>query len=130
VIGPREPLLDVVPGREKIVVEARIRPQDIDHVRKDSAAEVRLSAFESHASPLIAGKVTFVSPDRVSGANGQDSWFVATVELDGDDVERHAGIRLTAGMPAEVYVTTPERTLLDYMTAPLRIFATRAMREP
>ena len=131
VVGPREPILDVVPGQEKLVVEARIRPQDIDHVRKDARAEVRLvNAFDSRSSPLLPGKVAFVSADRVKAADSPDSWFVATVELDAAQIERHPGLRLQAGMPAELYVTTPARTLVAYLAKPLEVFASRAMREP
>jgi len=131
VIGPREPILDVVPGQEKLVVEARIRPQDIDHVRKDARAEVRLvNAFDSRTTPLLPGRVAFVSADRVKAADSPESWFVATVELDATEIARHPGLRLQAGMPAELYVTTPARTLVAYLAKPFEGFASRALREP
>lgn len=131
VIGPREPILDIVPGHEKLVVEARIRPQDIDHVRQDAPAEVRLlSAFDARSMPLLRGRVAFVSADRVRAGDGSDSWFAATVELDAAELARHPRLRLHAGMPAELYVTTPPRTLLEYLARPLTLFAGRAMREP
>jgi HlyD family type I secretion membrane fusion protein len=131
VIGPREPILDVVPGQEKLVVEARIRPQDIEHVRKEARAEVRLvNAFDSRTAPLLAGKVAFVSADRIKSADSPESWFAATVELDPAELARHPGLRLQAGMPAELYVTTPARTLVAYLARPLEVFASRAMREP
>ncbi len=131
VIGPREPILDVVPGQEKLVVEARIRPQDIDHVRKDARAEVRLvNAFDSRTAPLLVGKVAFVSADRIKFADSPESWFAATVEIDPAEITRHPGLRLQAGMPAELYVTTPARTLVAYLARPLEVFASRAMREP
>src|SRR6185369_8383149 len=105
VIGPREPVLDIVPEREKIVVEARIRPQDIDHVQKDGSADVRLGAFDARDTPLLPGTVVFVSPDRVSGASGNpaEAWFVATIEIDGAALGRRTDLRLHPGMPAEVY---------------------------
>jgi HlyD family type I secretion membrane fusion protein len=131
VIAPREPILDVVPGHEKLVVEARIRPQDIDYVRKDAEAEVRLvNAFDSRSMPLVKAKVTFVSADRVKAADSPESWFVATAELDAADLARHPALRLQAGMPAELYVTTSARTLVEYLAQPLSVFASRAMREP
>ena len=132
VVAPREPILDVVPAHEKLVVEARIRPQDIDYVRKDAHAEVRLmNAFDSRNAPLLPGKVTFVSADRVDARESGQSWFVATVELDAEEArQRHPGLRLQAGMPAELYVTTPARTLFAYLAKPLNAFANRAMREP
>jgi len=131
VIGPREPILDVVPGQEKLVVEARIRPQDIDHVRKDARAEVRLvNAFDARATPLLPGTVTFVSPDRVKAADGAESWFAATVEIEAAEIARRPGLRLHAGMPAELYVATPARSVVAYLAKPLQAFAGRAMREP
>jgi HlyD family type I secretion membrane fusion protein len=129
VIGPREAILDIVPGRERIVVEARIRPQDIDHVRKDGAANVRLGAFAGRDTPLFPGTVVFVSPDRLSNPAGE-AWFVATIEIDGAALARHPDLRLQPGMPAEVYVTTSERTVVAYLAQSLHDFSNRAMREP
>ncbi len=130
VIGPRDPLLDIVPTQEKLVVEARIRPQDVNHVREGSAADVRLSSFDARTTPLMPGTVVFVSPDRYTAPETGESWFVATVDVDASALRERPDIRLQAGMPAELFVTTPERTLFQYLAKPLSAFATRAMREP
>jgi HlyD family type I secretion membrane fusion protein len=130
VVAPREPILDVVPEHEKLVIEARIHPQDIDHVHKDSPAEVRLSAFDARTVPMLPAKVMFISPDRVTDADTGESWFVATVEVDAASLKSYPQIHLQAGMPAELFVTTPDRTLFQYLTKPLNLFASRAMREP
>ena len=130
VVGPREPILDVVPSREKLVVEARIRPQDIDHVYAHSPAQVRLSAFDPRTTPPLPATVAFVSPDRVSNKETGESWFVATVEVDAASLKSRPEVRLRAGMPAELFVTTPERTLFEYLAKPVGVFANRAMREP
>jgi HlyD family type I secretion membrane fusion protein len=130
VIGPRDPLLDIVPTQEKLVVEARIRPQDINHVREHAPAEVRLSAFDARTTPLLDGEVVFVSPDRITSPESGESWFVATVEVDATALKHHPEIELQAGMPAELFVKTPERTLFQYLAKPLNAFAARAMREP
>lgn len=130
VIGPRDPILDVVPSREKLVVEARIPPEDIDYVRRDSVAEVWLTALDPNTAPRLPGTVVFVSPDRVTRPETAESWFVATVEVDASSLARHRDVRLQAGMLAEVYVATPERTLVEYLARPLTVFARRGMREP
>ena len=131
-VGPREPIADVVPEHERLVVEARIRPQDIDKVRKGGAAEVRFDAFDARRTPLLPGRVSFVSPDRVSSADGRDAWFTATVEVDADATSPtpYQPLNLRPGMPAEVFVTTAERTLLQYLLEPLQLFQQRALREP
>lgn len=130
VVGAGEPLLDIVPTEETLVVEARIRPQDIRHVHEGAAAEVRLSAFDARTTPLLPGIVVFVSADRVASQDGRESWYVANVALDPAALGEHPEIVLRAGMPAELFVKTPERTLFEYLVKPLHAFAGRAMREP
>jgi HlyD family type I secretion membrane fusion protein len=129
-LGPRDPILDVVPARERLVVEARIRPEDIDHVRRDGRAEVRFAGLDARTTPLLPGRIVFVSPDRVTRSDGQDAWFVATVEVDAAALGDRAGMRLQPGMSAEIFVTTSSRTLLQYLAEPLDVFTRRAMREP
>jgi HlyD family type I secretion membrane fusion protein len=129
VVGPREPLVDIVPASEKLVVEAQIRPLDINNVRTGQAAEVRLSALDSRTTPLLPGKVVFISPDRITNQDG-NSWYVANVEVDASALQAHPEIHLQPGMPAELFVTTPARTLFAYLAKPLNAFASRAMREP
>jgi HlyD family type I secretion membrane fusion protein len=129
VIGPREPLLDIVPSNEKLVVEAHIRPQDINNVREGSPADVRLSAFDARTTPLLPGKVVLVSADRVTAESGE-SWYVASVEVAAAALKEHPEIQLQAGMPAELFVKTSPRTLFQYLTKPFMAFSSRAMREP
>ena len=129
-VGPRDPILDLVPTQEKLVVEARIRPQDVNHVHQHSIADVRLTGFDARTTPLLSGTVVFVSPDRISSPESNEAWFVATVEVDAGSLSNHRATRLQAGMPAEVFVRTPARTLFQYFAKPLTTFASRAMREP
>jgi HlyD family type I secretion membrane fusion protein len=130
VIAPRDPLLDIVPNNEKLVVEARIRPQDINHVRERSQAEVRLLAFDARTTPLLPGEVTFVSADRMTSSETGEAWYVATVAVSTAALANHPEIQLQPGMPAELFVKTPERTLFQYLAAPITAFTSRAMREP
>jgi HlyD family type I secretion membrane fusion protein len=130
VIAPREPLLDVVPAQARLVVEARIRPEDINHVQKNASAQVRLTSFDARTTPLLSGNVTFVSGDRITSADGRESYFTATVEIDAANLKGHPEIRLQPGMPAELYVATGTRSLFQYLLRPVTSFALRAMREP
>ncbi len=129
-VGPREPLLEIAPANENLVVELHIEPHDIDHVRKDGTAEVRLSAFNSRSTPLLPAKIVGVSPDAVIDPESKQSWYVARVEVQTDELAKYPQLRLQAGMPAEVFVTTPARSLLEYLLEPLGDFARRALREP
>jgi multidrug efflux pump subunit AcrA (membrane-fusion protein) len=129
VLAAGAPIVDVVPSNEMLVVEARIRPQDINHVFAESPAKVRLAAFDARTTPLLPGRVTFVSPDRMTDADTGESWFTATVEVDAAALRHHPEIRLKAGMPAELFVTTSDRTLFEYLVNPITAFTNRAMRE-
>ncbi len=130
VVGPREPLLDVVPLQEKLIVEAHVRPEDIEYVQRDGAAEVRLTAYEYRQMPLLDGKVIAVSADRMVDDKTGATWFNVLVEVDTRRLAEYPGTHMQAGMPAEVYVTTPPRSLFDYLIRPLTNFAARGMREP
>jgi HlyD family type I secretion membrane fusion protein len=130
VIGPRDVLLEVVPTHEAMVVEARIAVEDIEHVRPGAMAEVRLSAYEYRAMPLLQGRVAAVSADRVEDPRTGLAWFSTRIEVDASGLTAYAGAELRAGMPAEAYVTTEPRSLLEYVLRPFSAFARRGMREP
>ena len=129
VLGAGAPILDVVPSNELLVVEARIRTQDINHVYADAHAKVRLAAFDARTTPMLPGRVTFVSPDRMTDAETGESWFAATVEVDAAALKHHPEVQLKAGMPAELFVTTSDRTLIEYLVSPITAFTNRALRE-
>jgi len=129
VLAAGAPILDVVPSNEMLVVEARIRTQDINHVYTDAPARVRLAAFDARTTPMLPGRVTFVSPDRMSDAETGESWFAATVEVDAAALKHQPEVQLKAGMPAELFVTTSDRTLIEYLVDPITAFTNRALRE-
>jgi HlyD family type I secretion membrane fusion protein len=129
-VAPRAPLLDVVPAHEKLIVEARVRTEDAEYVRKGGDAEVRLFGYDAATMKPLPARVTFVSPDRVTSDDGREAWFTATAEVDAAALRGRADVRLQPGMPAELYVTTADRTLIEYLAKPLNVFAGRAMREP
>jgi HlyD family type I secretion membrane fusion protein len=131
VVAPREPLLELVPRQEKLVVDARIDPQDIEHVHVGGMAEVRLLSAEPRRAQPLHARITFVSADRVVQAETGHSWFDVTVEVDAQALSASPQpLHLQAGMPAELFVTTGDRTLLEYLLKPLRGFAARGLREP
>jgi HlyD family type I secretion membrane fusion protein len=126
VIAPRELLLEVVPAAEKLVFDARVAPQDIEHVRPGGAAELRLLGSDAAARSPLAARVVFVAPDRVTEPGTDRTWFEVTLEA---DVAPAGAPALRPGMPAEAYIATGERSLLQYLLKPLNLFSQRAMRE-
>jgi epimerase transport system membrane fusion protein len=133
VVRPGDRLLDIVPQAEKLVVEAQLSPRDIDQVRVGQSAEVRFPAFGTRRLPRLEGRVVAVSADRlVDDTAGQKlPYYLGRVELSGQGLQAlaEARLELRPGMPAEVLVQTGERTLLQYLMAPLRDMGARALKE-
>ena len=129
VIGPREVLMEIVPDEKRLIIEARIRPEDINHVRPGSEADIRLTAYKQRTTPLVQGSVIYVSGDRLVDQQQGIPYYVVHVDVPAKDLEE-VGLRLQAGMPAEVFIRTDERSTFDYLVAPVTSYLRRAMREP
>lgn len=118
-VPPAQPLLQIVPDRDSMIVEARIRPQDVDQVRVGQAARVTFSGFNRQTTPDIPGKLIFVSPDLTSDQRTGQSYYRIKVRLDADALARAPQIALKAGMPAETFVQTGDRSILSFLLKPL-----------
>jgi epimerase transport system membrane fusion protein len=129
VVTPGQPILDIVPEREALVIEGRVSPADIDRVREGLDATIRFSGFSREIVPRVAGKVTNVSADRLVDDKTGASFFLARVEIDAADLERLRHVALQAGMPAEVMINTGSRTLLAYLWEPIGNSMARSFRE-
>ena len=128
VVGPRDVLMELVPADKTLVVEAQIRPEDINHVHTGSAADIRLTAYKQRTTPLVSGRVSYVSADRiVDPQHNNAAYYIAHVEVAPGAL---GDLKMQAGMPAEVFIRTDRRTALDYLLAPVTAFLRRAMREP
>jgi HlyD family secretion protein len=125
-----EPVLEIVPKDESLIVEAKVQPNDIRLIHPGQEAQVHLSAYSMRILPRIKGVVRFASADRVRDAHGDQNHFIAKVEIDRADLALHApGIELLPGMPAEVIFVTENRTLLHYLLSPLTDILRRGLNE-
>ncbi len=130
VVKPGEPLMEIVPRNSEMVVEARVRPDEITKIYKNQPARVQLSAFDRRTTPPVPGTVIYVSADQVSSdtGHGVQAYYVAHVKIDSADLKK-AGAYLYPGMPAICYLTTKRRTILDYLLDPLLQGMDKALRE-
>ncbi|WP_299845903.1 HlyD family type I secretion periplasmic adaptor subunit [uncultured Paracoccus sp.] len=128
VIAAGQPLMDVVPVSDKLVVQATIDPLDIDQVTAGQEAQVWLSALNRRSQHPIEGVVQTVSADRLVDPQTGAPYYLARVELQRAEIEK-GGMPLQPGMSAEVMIHTGARTTLDYLLSPITQFLTRAMRE-
>ncbi|UEM24580.1 HlyD family type I secretion periplasmic adaptor subunit (plasmid) [Skermanella mucosa] len=130
VVHPGEPILDIVPSDDTLVIEARVSPVDIDVVQPGLTAQVHLSAFSSRTTPQIDGIVMSVSADRIIDDVTKQPFYLARVEVDRDSLRKvEPQIELVPGMPAEVLIVTGERTMMQYLLEPFSELFRRSFRE-
>jgi epimerase transport system membrane fusion protein len=133
VLRPGEKILDIVPQNEKLIVEARVSPLDIDRVHAGQMSEIRFSAFKSRDVSKVEGTLVSVSADRLidEADENKSSYYLARVEIPSTSVQELArsNLYLVPGMPAEVLINTGERTLLRYLLDPLANSFARAFIE-
>lgn len=133
VLKPGAHILDIVPGNERLVVEAKLSPQDVDQVRVGQMAEVRFTAFRQRDMPKVEGKLARLSADRMVEESGgtKQPYYLARIEITPEGVRelKRRKLELVAGMPADVLVKTGERTFWHYLTAPLSDMMVRSMKE-
>ena len=100
-------------------VEARIRAQDIDQVRVGQSARITLSGLNRQTTPDFPGRLIFVSPDLTSDQRTGQSYYRIKVQLDAAALAKAPQVVLKAGMPAEVFVETGNRSILSFMLKPM-----------
>ncbi len=130
VIEAGKPVLELLPMREELVLEARVSPKDIDVVKRGQSATVRLTALNQRTTPMLTGEVIYLSADALRDERGGLSdMYVARIRLRATEKFGFSGFRPTPGMPAEVLITTTDRTFLEYLMQPVKDSMARAFRE-
>lgn len=131
VIAPREPLMDIVPQDSRLIVEGKVRVDDITEVSEGKEADVQLNAFKQRTTPKVAGKVTYVSADALvdNTPAGPMPYYQVYVEVDRKSLREIGDLRLAPGMPATAFIKTRARTPLEYLLQPITDTLRKAMRE-
>ncbi|MCL1125254.1 HlyD family type I secretion periplasmic adaptor subunit [Shewanella surugensis] len=119
VILPGQVVMELVPDSDTIIVEAYVKPEDIDVVHSGLSAQVRLTAYDGRNVAPIKGEIIHVSADRFFGLSGKETdGYLVKVRLDSARMLDKA-IKLHPGMSADVYIVLAPRTLLQYLLSPL-----------
>lgn len=128
VVRPAEPIMEIVPDADAMVIEAAISPADIDQVKLGQSARILFSSFNHASTPQIDGKVAYVATDRSDNPESKQSFYTVRIAIDQKEIARE-GLELRSGMPAEVHIATGNRSMLSYITKPLRDQLARAFRD-
>lgn len=129
VLPAGQPLLDIVPDHERIVVIARLKANDVDVVQPGLLAEVRLMPYKTRSVPTLLGKVLDVAADVTIDDRSGAPYYETEIALDRQALDKLKGVKLLSGMPTEVYIQLGQRTLMQYLLQPLHDSFNRAFRE-
>ncbi len=132
IVLPGVKIMEIVPPEDQIIVEARIRPHLIDKVTPGTSAQVRFTALQMASTPIIIGKVDWVSPDRFEEPDRSvypEGYYLARVSVAPEAVNEIMGFKAIPGMPAEVMIKTGERTFFQYLIKPISDRFARAVKE-
>ncbi|OKO80544.1 MULTISPECIES: HlyD family type I secretion periplasmic adaptor subunit [Bradyrhizobium] len=135
VVQPGANLMDIVPLDDTLLVEGRIRPQDIAFIRPDQDAVVKISAYDSSVYGSLKGKVERISADTIvddkaERTERQETFYRVMVRTDKNHLgtEQHP-LPIIPGMVTTVEVLTGEKSVLDYIVKPARLLRDEALRE-
>ncbi|TBY04267.1 HlyD family type I secretion periplasmic adaptor subunit [Rhizobium laguerreae] len=129
VVKPGETLMTVVPLGQQLVVEAMVRPEDVETIAPGQLARVSFPAFARYSLPPLDGVVEVVSADRMTEERSGAPYFAATVVIDKSELAKLEGRKLMPGMSSETMIRTGARTVLSYLAEPIAQNFRRAMRE-
>ena len=124
VISAGQKLMDIVPDRAGLVIEARISPEDIDDLKVGQQAQIKFSSLHERDLPIMDGQISRLSADSFQDEKTGVSFYTAEVIVPPNELDIIRGVRgrdfsLKAGMPVQVLVPLRRRTALQYALEPL-----------
>ena len=129
VINPAEPAMLIVPENDRLVIDAKVAPHDIEQVLQAEKALIRFSAFNQRTTPELEGAVQRVSADLTHDQQTNESYFMVRLAIPEAELAKLGDKRLVPGMPADVQIRTQYRTALSYLLKPLEDQISKAFRE-
>lgn len=129
VLPPGQRVMDIVPKDDQLVVEAQMKPTDIDGVVPGQPVEIRLTTLNSYTMAPLHGTVAYVSADRLTDSRTAGAYYTVRIETNPEEVAQLKDIQLVPGMPAEVMIDKGSRTFFEYLMGPIGRVLNNAMRQ-
>jgi HlyD family secretion protein len=129
VVSAGQQIMLIVPAADRLIVEAKVQPQDIDQLHIGQAAVMRFSSFNSRTTPEINGEVSVVSGDVTQDQRTGASFYTVRIAVSPAEIARLGEVKLTPGMPVEVFVQTTMRTVVSYFMRPFHDQIAKVFRE-
>jgi HlyD family secretion protein len=129
VIGAGAPLMDLVPRQDRLIVNARLRPEDIDVVHPGLSADVQLLPYNQRRVPRLKGAVTHVSADSLFDKRTDQPYYATKIRVEDERIPELDGVQIIPGMPTQVFIKTGRSTVALYALRPLLDSFNNAFRE-
>jgi adhesin transport system membrane fusion protein len=130
VVQPGEPIVDIVPNNETLLVEAKIRPSDIAFLSPGQEATLKFSAYDFAIYGGLKGTVEHISADTIEDEIDQQHYYMIKVRnAEGKLMKDGEELAVIPGMTVEVDVLTGRRTVLQYLLKPFHRMRFNALRE-
>jgi HlyD family secretion protein len=131
VITTGKPIMEILPAHVPLILEAQVLRTSIDQLHEGQTAAIRLTALNRRTTPVLEGKVFYVSADSIeenSGLSVKDVYIVR-VQIPDSEIARVHNFHPVPGMPAEVLIQSSERTFFEYLSKPIADSMSRAFKE-
>ena len=128
VVPPAQTIMEIVPDSDRLTVEAKISPADVDQLAIGRPATLRFSAFNAQTTPELKGELVHISAETTVDERTGQSFYTVRLDVEENELRRLEGLKLVPGMPVEAFIQTGERSLLSFITKPLLDQINRAFR--
>ena len=129
VIAPGETVMMIVPREDKLIVQAKVNPAEIDRLSPDQEARLRFPAFDRRTTPEIKAHLDVISADRITDQASGQAYYEVFLRFSDEELGKLEGKTLVPGMPVEVYLQTGYRSVLSYLVKPMVDQIEHALKE-
>jgi len=129
VVPSGQPIMNIVPEDDRLIVEAKVMPTDRDNVNVGQQARLRITPLNQRATPELLGEVVLVSADILTNEEAQEQYYLARISIPDSEYVKLGDKDIRPGFPVEVTFSGGKRTMLQYLAEPLTGMLRRAMKE-
>ena len=129
VVQPGKEIMDILPTGENLLVEVRIHPKDIAFIYPHQRAVIKVTAYDFSIFGGLDGKVVRISPDSITGVDGQTYYQVWIETAKNYLGTKESPLKLIPGMVVHTDVVTGKKSILDYILGPLFKTTENAFKE-
>lgn len=129
VVPSGQPIMNIVPEDDRLIVEAKVMPTDRDNVNVGQEARLRITPLNQRATPELRGEVVLVSADILTDNEAQEQYYIARISIPDSEYLKLGDKDIRPGFPVEVTFSGGKRTMLQYLAEPLSGMVRRAMKE-